>query len=410
MKESEQQETKGLPEEADKIFREMDHILNVNQALLTEARRLQTQILQAVEEQTRKEQIKEAQAKKEPAPEQDLEDRLAELEKMMRQMAVVVSKKMILSERTGSQAADLEERIRHLEELTRQRIRETPPRAAPFRETETEAPPKELVTPREPVPPKELTPRKEPVPPKELAPPRDTHSDIPEVRRNREPARPAPPSSRPAPSAAKPGGSVKKEKLPQKKRKKKIIWDVLFYVVLVFFVVGVFLTKGTGGNGQVRTIAGYSAFTVLSSSMEREIPKGSLVITRHVDPGTLKIGDDITYLANQTTTVTHRIIGIIEEYEDTGGRAFETKGIMNENPDKKPVMAVNVVGKVIYHNLTLGKVRDFICDYWVVILILMVLMGILFRVLKVIFRKDEDGGRSGQGHKKHIRKDALDYV
>ena len=44
-----------------------------------------------------------------------------------------------------------------------------------------------------------------------------------------------------------------------------------------------------------------------------------------------------------------RIVGIIENYENTGQRAFTTQGIMNAQPDKQPVPAVNVVGKVVFH-------------------------------------------------------------
>ena len=66
-------------------------------------------------------------------------------------------------------------------------------------------------------------------------------------------------------------------------------------------------------------------------------------------PNTLQIGDDITYMANQTTSVTHRIVGIMENYENTGQRAFEAQGVMNSEPDRQPVPAVNVVGKVVYH-------------------------------------------------------------
>ncbi len=464
MKDMGQQETRSLPEDVDKIFHEMTHILNANQVLLAEAKRLQSQMKQAVTEQPATKQGMLAPMEKIPAQESDLEKRMAELEKMMRQMALVVSKKMTQSEQSQSPAADLEERIRHLEELTQKATEELPPaektvqgkrlhgeelrekipqekelrekllQEEQIHEKELreklpeETPPQEIVqeislpykkTPEketlEGVPPPKTDPEsekcKEEPPPETVservprmeepreertreALPRETvdrselYEEIPTVRQIRNlPQDQVPFKTQPGNSRNSRKKTPSKKKL--RKQKKQIIWDVLFYVVLVFFVVGVFLAKGTGGDGQVRTIAGYSAFTVLSSSMEREIPKGSLVITKHVDPGTLRIGDDITYMANQTTTVTHRIIGIIEEYEDTGGRAFETKGIMNENPDKKPVMAVNVVGKVIYHNLTLGKVRDFICDYWAVILFLMVLVGALFRVLRVLLGREK---------------------
>ena len=64
------------------------------------------------------------------------------------------------------------------------------------------------------------------------------------------------------------------------------------------------------------------------------------------------MGDDITYLASSTTTVTHRIVDITGSYEDTGERAFQTQGIENPEPDEALVPAGNVVersyGTAIY--------------------------------------------------------------
>ncbi|MFQ9798525.1 MAG: signal peptidase I [Clostridia bacterium] len=117
----------------------------------------------------------------------------------------------------------------------------------------------------------------------------------------------------------------------------------MFYLVLIAVVVGVLFISGKESGP--KSFAGYSAFTVLSGSMESEIPKGSLVVTKQVDPSELQIGDDITYLSNPTTTITHRIVGITENYADTGQRAFTTQGVMNSAPDKQPVPAANVVGR-----------------------------------------------------------------
>ena len=169
-------------------------------------------------------------------------------------------------------------------------------------------------------------------------------------------------------------------------RKRRWVGDIVYYAILAVVVVGVLVLQGQGNQGP-RYFAGFSAFTVLTSSMESEIPKGSLVICRQVDPNTLKVGDDITYMANQTTTVTHRIIGITENYQGSGERAFETQGIMNDVPDKQPVTAANVVGKVVFHSLILGKIFSFISEYWLPLLILSVLTISLIVVLRNIFGK-----------------------
>ena len=178
---------------------------------------------------------------------------------------------------------------------------------------------------------------------------------------------------------------------PKEPRRKwqglKLAGDIAFYGVLVFLVISALFIRATS-NGSPRSLAGFSGMIVLSGSMQAEIPKDSLVVARQVDPKTLQIGDDITFMANPTTTVTHRIIGIIENYEGTGQRAFQTQGIMNDEPDAQPVPAVNVVGKVIWHSLIVGQIASFIGEYWIFILfVLAVLIG-LTAVLKHIYRKE----------------------
>lgn len=172
--------------------------------------------------------------------------------------------------------------------------------------------------------------------------------------------------------------------------KKKSLWkDVAFYAVLVALVIGVLIFK-SNGNGAPTSFAGYSAFTVLSESMQSEIPKGSLVITKQIEPQGLNIGDDITYMNGPDTTVTHRIIGIIEQYQDTGQRAFITKGIMNDDPDKAPVPAVNIVGKVVFHDYTLGQILEFIQQYWYFIILFLVLFSGFFVAIRKLFEKSDN--------------------
>ena len=177
----------------------------------------------------------------------------------------------------------------------------------------------------------------------------------------------------------------------KQKKEKKHGWigDLIFYVLLFGMVIGALALKGID-NDAPKSIAGISIFSVLTGSMENEIPKGSLVVTKHLEPSELKIGDDITFMANETTTITHRIVGIIDNYEQTGQRAFVTKGTMNKDKDKLPVPAVNVIGKVIYHNYTLGKIRDFISQNIIIILVMLVLIWALFYVLRSIFKKDTE--------------------
>lgn len=225
----------------------------------------------------------------------------------------------------------------------------------------------------------------EPAPAQETPTPETPAGPTPDAD---EPEQPAP-AQEPATAS---GAGKRQDKKPKKEKKKKtaigIVGDVLFYVVILGVVFGAFFLR-MGSGGQPTMIAGYSGMTVLTSSMEDVYPKGSLIITQRVDADELQIGDDITYMISETSSITHRIIGITEDYLNTGERAFETQGTMNEKPDKDPVAAANVVGKVIFCSKPLGQAASFVTDNWPILLFSVVVLGVLFWFLKWNFSREE---------------------
>ena len=52
----------------------------------------------------------------------------------------------------------------------------------------------------------------------------------------------------------------------------------------------------------------------------------------------------------------------------------------------RPVPAVNVVGKVVYHSEVLGNIASFIRTYWPVLLFVLAVGAVLLHVLRRIFR------------------------
>ena len=207
---------------------------------------------------------------------------------------------------------------------------------------------------------------------------RKTHADSP-TPYGRTPPEPA--EKEEAPKHLQP------EKPHRKRQGLKLAGNIVFYSALVFLIISALFIRTTS-NGSPRSLAGFTGMVVLSGSMQAEIPKGSLVIAQQVDPKTLQIGDDITFMANPTTTVTHRLIGSIEDYEDTGQRAFQTQGIMHDEPDAQPVPAVNVVGKVIFHSEVLGQIAGFMGQYWLFILFAAAVVIGLTVILKRIYQKE----------------------
>lgn len=100
-----------------------------------------------------------------------------------------------------------------------------------------------------------------------------------------------------------------------------------------------------------------TALTVLTGSMTPDIPVGSVVIDRPVDPGTLHVGDVATYqkAPGVNEYITHRIVGINTK---TNPVTFTFQGDANRGPDITPVPASAIRGKVWFHVPYLGAIRD----------------------------------------------------
>ena len=105
--------------------------------------------------------------------------------------------------------------------------------------------------------------------------------------------------------------------------------------------------------------AGYSAFVVVSGSMEPTIPVGSLVYSKGTDPKTLEPGDVVVFYSSDAghgsestgdiIPVTHRVV-----VNDTVSGELTTKGDANANDDISPVSYNNIVGKVAFHLPVIG--------------------------------------------------------
>lgn len=126
----------------------------------------------------------------------------------------------------------------------------------------------------------------------------------------------------------------------------------LIMIVLVLLIAGVItvltiLPRATHG----------AALTVLTGSMTPNIPVGSVVLDRPVDPGTLHVGDIATYQKTPGVAeyITHRIVAINTK---TSPVTFTFKGDANRGPDLDAVPATAIRGKVWFHVPYLGSIRD----------------------------------------------------
>lgn len=88
---------------------------------------------------------------------------------------------------------------------------------------------------------------------------------------------------------------------------------------------------------------------VMTSSMEPELPVGSLLIIVPSEYDDIHIGDDITFVRDEKLTlVTHRVIA-----KDDTTQKITTQGIANNTADA-PTSYQNVVGRVVMHIPCIG--------------------------------------------------------
>ena len=107
-------------------------------------------------------------------------------------------------------------------------------------------------------------------------------------------------------------------------------------------------------------LIGLNVYVVLSGSMEPTYHVGSLIYVKDVDYKELKAGDPITYMLNENTVVTHRIIEVLVDENDPDTIRYFTKGDANDIPDGTSVHYKNIIGKPVFTIPYLGYLSNYI--------------------------------------------------
>ena len=136
-------------------------------------------------------------------------------------------------------------------------------------------------------------------------------------------------------------------------RKLKKIWDVITSVLVGMVVVLAVLLVGA-------RVIGLQVFTVLSGSMEPTYHTGSLIYVKEVDAFELEAGQVITFMLNEDTVATHRIVEVVPDAEDSEVVRFRTKGDANDTEDGTLVHYKNVIGTPVFTIPYFGYVANYI--------------------------------------------------
>lgn len=133
----------------------------------------------------------------------------------------------------------------------------------------------------------------------------------------------------------------------------KRIWNWFTTVLVAVVVILALLLVGA-------RLIGLQVFTVLSGSMEPTYHVGSLIYVKNVDPFELESGDVITFMLDEDTVATHRIVEVVPDETDSTVVRFKTKGDANEAEDGSLVHYKNVIGSPVFTIPQLGYVANYI--------------------------------------------------
>lgn len=104
----------------------------------------------------------------------------------------------------------------------------------------------------------------------------------------------------------------------------------------------------------VLRIIGIKSFAIKTESMLPTLSVDDMVYVMSTSFNDIKSGDIITYVIDEGTTITHRVVAV-----NSDDKTVVTQGDNNQYPDIAPVEEENIIGKMIFKIPKLGKL-DFL--------------------------------------------------
>lgn len=133
----------------------------------------------------------------------------------------------------------------------------------------------------------------------------------------------------------------------------KKIWNIFTTILVVLVVLLAVLLVGA-------RLVGLQVFTVLSGSMEPTYHTGALIYVKKVDTQKIQVGTPITFMMDEDTVATHRVVEVVPDEEDPSVIRYRTKGDANDAVDGGLVHYKNVIGTPVFTIPYLGYVASYI--------------------------------------------------
>lgn len=133
----------------------------------------------------------------------------------------------------------------------------------------------------------------------------------------------------------------------------KKIWDTVCTLVVVAAVLLAMSLVGV-------RLVGFQVFTVLSGSMEPVYSPGDLIYVKKIAAEDIVPGTILTFMVNEDTVATHRVVGAVQDETDPELVRYRTKGDANDMEDGTLVHPNNVIGTPVLCVPKLGYVANYI--------------------------------------------------
>lgn len=179
----------------------------------------------------------------------------------------------------------------------------------------------------------------------------------------------------------------------------KKVWNMVTNILLAIIVVITILLVGP-------KLAGLQVFTVLSGSMEPTYHTGSLIYVKKVDTTNVQPGQAITFMLNEDTVATHRVVERVPDEEDPTVIRYRTKGDANATEDGGLVHYKNVIGTPVFTIPKLGYLATYIQSTrgTYVALAIGALVIVLNLLPSIIWGEDDKDSQKEKKHLKHSKK------
>lgn len=168
-----------------------------------------------------------------------------------------------------------------------------------------------------------------------------------------------------------------------------IMYSVFFVMLFIGFILLMYVIdiKRNAASGEY-TPPLFSAYVIISPSMEPTIKVQDAVILKRVEAEDIKKGDIITFTSTDDrysgVTITHRVVGV--EQTSSGKYMFRTKGDNNNTEDPTLVGEDYINGKVILKIPKIGYIQYFLSQAygWIIAIVIPCAGIIIYDIIKVI--------------------------